>query len=189
MSGFRRAALAAAVAAAAVLTVATPAFAATVSGGFSSPADGASSATPPTIVGSFSWQPGIDTISLAVSGDSGQPGTSVSGTCANPPEGVTCSDAGRTASVSWTPALTQNGRYTVRATVSGKPGQNGNTPDPATPTKSFILAAPPEPPRAVHAEVATDRSVTVSWRANSEPDMLGYVVYRSYEGAGAPRRR
>jgi hypothetical protein len=181
----RRAALAAAVAAAAVLGVATPAFAATVSGGFTSPAEGETFAAPPTITGSFHWEQGIESIALALTGDSGQPGASVSGTCANPPDGVTCTDGGRTADVSWSPTLTYNGHYTVKATVSGKAGQNA-APQPARVSRTFALQAPPEPPRNVIVDVSDDRSVVIAWRANTEPDMLGYIVYRGYDG-GSPR--
>jgi hypothetical protein len=185
MSWARRAALAAAVAAAAAIGIAPPAFAATVSGSLNTPADGSTASTAPAITGSFRWEGGIDTISLSVVGETGQPGTSVSGTCDNPPEGVSCSEGGRAVAIEWTPVLTQNGRYSARATVSGKQGQNGNRPDPAQSIRSFQLSAPPAPPRGVRADVAEDRSVTVSWRANTETDMLGYVVYRSFGGAGA----
>jgi hypothetical protein len=181
----RRAAFAVAVVAAAVLGIAPAALAATVSGGLTSPSDGAVSAEAPTITGSFEWGQGIDTISLSVTGDSGQPGASVSGTCVNPPDGVTCSENGRKADVSWTPTLTYNGSYTIKATVSGK-GGGGAPPDPARVTRAFTLAAPPQPPRNVVVDVAEDRSVTIAWRANTEPDMLGYVVYRGYDG-GSPR--
>jgi len=45
---------------------------------------------------------------------------------------------------------------------------------------------PPKPPQQVVA-VATEGAVDLSWAANTEPDLAGYIVYRSDSGSNPER--
>jgi hypothetical protein len=79
-----------------------------------------------------------------------------------------------------------NGPYTVTVSASGQTtGITGPQPTPtATVSKSFHVEIPPAAPTGVSATMAEgSTAVTVKWNKNAEPDIAGYVVYRSYQGA------
>jgi hypothetical protein len=78
--------------------------------------------------------------------------------------------------------MNENGNYVVDATVTGRSSVVSGTPDPAKSRRSFALEAPPAPPRGLRATVDTvARSVSLSWQPNTEPDMVGYIVYRALD--------
>ncbi|MDQ1394980.1 MAG: hypothetical protein QOG64_239 [Acidimicrobiaceae bacterium] len=92
------------------------------------------------------------------------------------------------ADFSWTASLGNKGvngayRFTARADVlllcndQGDPGTYDADP------VDFKIAAPPAAPTGVRAKPAADRSVTLSWNANTEPDLTGYTVYRTASNA------
>lgn len=78
-------------------------------------------------------------------------------------------------------SLPYNGRYraTVKGTGRDQPiDLNGN--ESTTSTMEFLVAAPPDRPTDVKTAVNGDsRAVAITWRANTEPDLLFYVVQRA----------
>lgn len=85
--------------------------------------------------------------------------------------------------VSFPVRLDHNGKYEAKVTAtSHDPGVFGvgahNTSNSAK--REFLVAAPPAPPRDVKATVdPATRTVTLTWKANAEPDLIGYVVQRA----------
>ena len=81
-------------------------------------------------------------------------------------------------------ALPYNGTYraTISASGSDRP-LDLNGEESATAERTFAVAAPPASPAEVRTAVdAATRAVTVTWKANTEPDLLFYVVQRSKGG-------
>ncbi|MGH9282061.1 MAG: hypothetical protein ACRD0S_03890, partial [Acidimicrobiales bacterium] len=84
--------------------------------------------------------------------------------------------------VSFPVDLPYNGRYkvTVSATWSHTGLVLGDSTGSATDSREFSVAAPPAPPTDVKAAVDdAARSVTLTWKANTEPDLLFYVIQRA----------
>ncbi|HUP70581.1 MAG TPA: hypothetical protein VM142_12325 [Acidimicrobiales bacterium] len=84
-----------------------------------------------------------------------------------------------------------NGKYlaTVRATGRDNPSGLGLIEDDELETETairdFFVVAPPAPPTNVRTAIDKEsRAVTLSWAANTEKDMLFYVVQRA-KGDGA----
>lgn len=76
--------------------------------------------------------------------------------------------------------------YVVRAVDNDQaPWHEGPPSDPVSATPED--RTPPAPPRGLQATAAPG-SVGLLWPANTEPDLLGYHVYRS-DGPGLPFRR
>lgn len=96
--------------------------------------------------------------------------------------------------VSFPVQMEYNGKYraTVRATGRDNPsGPSGigliedNELETETAIRDFFVVAPPAPPTNVRAVIDKEsRAVTVSWAANTEKDMLFYMVQRA-KGDGA----
>lgn len=86
-----------------------------------------------------------------------------------------------------TPILSYNGPYQVTVTVQTQlvtdALTNSGTFVPTSKTASFKVEVKPAPPADVKAVVNPDRTVTVSWSRNSEPDLVGYRVQRRNVGA------
>jgi hypothetical protein len=62
------------------------------------------------------------------------------------------------------------------------PDGSGN--QSSTVTETFSVAVPPAAPASVHATADNNaHSVAVSWKANTEPDLTGYVVSRKDPGS------
>jgi len=83
---------------------------------------------------------------------------------------------------SWTPVLDVNGRYTANAvaTVVVAPGAPAAQ---AAATVTFILNAPPVAPTGLTSALdPRTRAVTLTWAANPEPDVSGYLVLRAAPG-------
>ncbi|MDQ1375531.1 MAG: hypothetical protein QOJ09_2869, partial [Actinomycetota bacterium] len=80
----------------------------------------------------------------------------------------------------WQPPLAYNGVYTVQATATGRawPCQFNST-EQSTSSRTFKVEAPPATPAGIKAIVdQAKRTITISWTANGEPDVIGYGVYR-----------
>lgn len=86
-----------------------------------------------------------------------------------------------------TPSLAYNGPYRATAAVSGHALVNGVLGSDTTGQKDtgFQIEVKPAPPANVKAVVNPDRSVTVSWTRNGEPDLVGYQVRRRAVGSSA----
>lgn len=74
--------------------------------------------------------------------------------------------------LSWT-ALPVDGVHTLRLTVTDKAGNTTETMAEIT-----VDTTPPAAPQGVRAVVAKGKDIRVSWSANTEPDLAGYIVYR-----------
>jgi hypothetical protein len=90
---------------------------------------------------------------------------------------------------SFTPVVTRNGPYSVSALVSGTECNvlNSCVLRSSTATTNFNVGVHPVAPRNVRAQVNGDRSVTVSWSANPEPDVFGYQILRRDPGSSSNR--
>jgi hypothetical protein len=85
---------------------------------------------------------------------------------------------------SWSTDLAYNGPYTVSVSAAGREGPiDLNGEEAASASLDFQVAAPPGAPGGVKAAVNPDRTVTVSWERNGEPDMIGYRVQRRDPGS------
>lgn len=103
------------------------------------------------------------------------------GSCAIPPP-VSFSGNGTQVAFSAQPAFECNGRY--RVTVEASSGSNTlHPPETTVERRVFDLAAPPKVPAGVKAADGRD-GVTITWSANTEKDIVGYLVDRR-EGEGA----
>lgn len=163
----------------AALTWAAPASAATA---VSEPEEGATLQSRPTIVGAFELSRPIDRFSVSVAATGPQEwAVSVSGTCDGPPAGFSCSDDRRSVSFSWSPRLGRNGPYRITGTAAhDRRGLLDRDESAELPPRSFTLVEPPATPTGLTASVDPDtREVTLTWRANTEEDLVGYVVYRA----------
>lgn len=72
-----------------------------------------------------------------------------------------------------------NGAYSVTVQATGRrDGIIAQPDEPGSVTRSFVVDAPPAPPTGVTTSLGTNRTVTVQWARNSEPDLVGYSVER-----------
>jgi hypothetical protein len=88
----------------------------------------------------------------------------------------------------WTPAAwTRNGAYSATVVANGRTSDIFNPQNvSANDTVLFYVSAPPRTPTGVKTSVDDSaRSVTVSWNANPEPDLVMYAVGRYYGTSGA----
>ncbi len=93
----------------------------------------------------------------------------------------------RSVSFSFTTSeLSYNGPYDVTVDVSGRKVVDrlfNAAPVSTEATQGFNVEVDPAPPANVSAAANADRSVTVSWSRNSEPDLVGYQVQRRGPGS------
>lgn len=83
-------------------------------------------------------------------------------------------------------ALPYNGRYTLTVSATESDPPVGSTTTQSA-SSSFSLAVAPAAPSGVTAVPSGDGSeVDLSWNPNPEPDLVGYQVDRSPQGAGFP---
>jgi hypothetical protein len=178
----RRLVLAAALGAGAVVVGAGPALAGPPTINVSSPASGSVSSTAsPQIGGTVSsTAPGgvvSGSLALAVSSSAGHPGWNAS-------VPSWCGQSGCSFTVSVNPGLAYNGQYQLTVSAQETDPPLGTTRS-STWTGSFSLAVPPVSPRDGTATPASDgSSVTLSWAANPEPDIVGYQVDRNPASPG-----
>lgn len=138
------------------------------------------------VQGNAGWSggthPTIDSVTISVSPAGGQPSsTSASTTWCS---GSSC--GGESTGFSWsTPNLSYNGAYQVTVSVAGSqhPGFlescDGSCSQTSQATTTFTIEVAPAAPKSLAATVdAPSRAVTLSWARNTEPDMVGYAVYR-----------
>jgi hypothetical protein len=92
-------------------------------------------------------------------------------------------DDGEPVRFTWTtPPLPFNGAYRATAVGRGTEVLDTDGPDTTVVRRDFSLEAPPAVPSGVAASV--DRGiVTVTWKPNTEPDLLGYQVQRAADGS------
>jgi hypothetical protein len=153
----------------------------------SSPADDSVPTAPFAIVGSAHAngnQGTITKLSITLSDDDGWT-TPVTQNYTGSPGGVFSGD-GTDVSFNWgNNAPKYNGPYTATVVAQGQYQSLGtHDTDPTTVRRTFHVEIPPAAPTGVSAAMADGSSaVTVKWNKNAEPDMAGYVVYRSYQGA------
>ncbi|MGQ0520668.1 MAG: hypothetical protein ACT4PX_05910 [Actinomycetota bacterium] len=85
------------------------------------------------------------------------------------------------ADVSFPVDLPYNGRYKATITATGRDRPlDLNGDESSSATREFSVAAPPASPTGVKVAVdTTARTVVLTWKANTEPDMLFYVVQRA----------
>lgn len=80
---------------------------------------------------------------------------------------------------SWTPVIPVNGNYTVAVEAWGRENIDFNGDESSSASRPFAMEAPPAPPANVKTAVdQAKRTVTLTWDANNEPDLLGYSVFR-----------
>ncbi len=156
---------------------AVPAQAAAPSVRIAAPAAGAVVAdSTPNITGDAQMSDGVIVeVTASLSSDSGRP---------VPPAHRVGGDGRSSVAFAWTPSLPWNGTYTVtlRATGEDRPFET-NGQESAEATRSFAVEAPPAKPRELTVRTDPDsRDVDVAWRKNTEPDILGYQVQRSFDG-------
>lgn len=84
-------------------------------------------------------------------------------------------------SVSFPVELLRNGSYEVTLTAAWMhTGLDSSTTGTATTSRTFLVAVPPAPPANVKTAVdAVSRAVTITWKANAEPDLIRYEVKRA----------
>ena len=78
--------------------------------------------------------------------------------------------------------LPANGEYVATATAMWHPWPYQlNDLRPVSTVRRFVVDAPPAAVTGVTAKANDEkRTVTVSWKPNAEPDLMGYIVSRSY---------
>jgi hypothetical protein len=119
----------------------------------------------------------VDRVTVTITPSGGGSSVSLPG-CS----GSTCGGRAGSFTVSYTPPA--NGMYTAVATAEHA---GGGALDPADSGKSapftFGVEFSPAAPRRLVAEPnGAQRTVTLSWSPNSEPDLVAYQVSRSVEG-------
>jgi hypothetical protein len=144
--------------------------------GLSSPADGASLAQPASVAGQATMQNGrVDWVRVSIESTQGHPVPATKqfdGPGNNNPLPFT-----------WSPPLSYNGTYKVTAQAQGTDNIDINGPELSSVTNTFTLNVGPATPTGVKATPnQTKRTVTITWTKNSEPDLIGYGVYRETGG-------
>lgn len=75
-----------------------------------------------------------------------------------------------------------NGRYRIIVKARGRDGAIDTTPsEEAVAQLDVVVEVKPAPPADVKAAANAKREVAVTWKANPEPDILGYQVQRIHE--------
>lgn len=96
--------------------------------------------------------------------------------------GISVNVNGNPVPFSWDYAAAYNGHYRVTVRAQGRDGAIDPTPsESATRSVDVIVEAKPAPPSDVKATVNSKREVTVTWKPNTEPDLVGYQVQRKHE--------
>lgn len=89
----------------------------------------------------------------------------------------------RTARVTRAVNFRWNGNYTLNVSAGGRNNFLDNDTAPHTASRNFVVDANPKTPTGVKTAVdSKTRYVTVSWAANTEPDLAGYIVEKQGSG-------
>lgn len=139
----------------------------------------------PTITGGITLSRAVDAASLTITPAGG--GNAISVVGCNNGSGISCS--GGTATFGVAVSLPYNGTYNFTAVATHNDSDGALPTDRAesdSATGSFGLAVAPITPRRLTATPdGSNRTVTLTWQQNPEPDILGYVVMRSVDGGTA----
>jgi hypothetical protein len=133
---------------------------------------------PRTLSGQVSNRATIDRLTAVVVPDPDDP---TPDGCAATLRSVTANTPGTTVSFSVDGDFPCDREYHVKATASTAAGALRSSAQYQMPL-AVVVAIPPAPVGTVTATTSVDgdkRSVTLEWPANSEPDLLGYVVQRT----------
>lgn len=83
---------------------------------------------------------------------------------------------------SWDPVTTYNGRYRIIVKARGRDGAIDTTPsEEGQAQRDVVVEVKPTPPADLRASANAKREVVLTWKANAEPDLLGYQVQRIHE--------
>jgi hypothetical protein len=121
----------------------------------------------------------VDGLSLTISGPDGQVGAAT---------GSNDSLSSASASYTWDtqPQAKRNGSYTISASANEGGTLNLVFKGPFSNSVAVKLNNPPAAPSGVKSAIDPSSNVpVVTWNANPEPDITGYEVFRSGDGAGA----
>lgn len=109
--------------------------------------------------------------------------TSPDGRPIETPETRVATDNARSKRVTCATTFRWNGNYTAHVTARGRSSFLDNDTPERTQSRPFVIDANPKPPTGVQTAVdSKTRVVTVSWNANTEPDLAGYVVEKQGSG-------
>lgn len=109
--------------------------------------------------------------------------TSPDGRPIETPETRQATNNQRTARVTRPVSFRWNGNYTLNVSAGGRSSFLDNNTSPHTRQQAFAVDANPKPPTGVKTAVdSKTRFVTISWAANTEPDLAGYVVEKQGSG-------
>src|SRR5579883_346058 len=102
--------------------------------------------------------------------------------CPSQPQAGSCSQQAYTWNTQ--PTSSPNGKYTLSANAADSGLSGGNAP---TKSETVLLNNAPSAPTGVTAALNPSAGNTplVSWKANPEPDISGYEIFRSGSGASA----
>lgn len=135
------------------------------------------------LTGQVSHPNGISRVSAVLVPDTASPPADGCDATMDP---VTAEQSGTTATFHVTAHFPCNLVYHVKATAQANPnGPIGSPPPPYQMPIDIAVAIPPAAVSSVEATLTVDgdaRSVRLEWPANSEPDLLGYVVMRVTDG-------
>jgi hypothetical protein len=130
----------------------------------------------------------ITKLSVTLSGDDGWTAPTTQNYSGS--AGGVFSGGGGDVSFNWANnAPAYNGPYTVTVVAQGTYQAFGTRDtNPTTVHRTVHVEIPPATPTGVSASKPDDSTVaTVKWNKNAEPDMAGYDIWRSYQGAAAKR--
>ncbi|MGH2718662.1 MAG: hypothetical protein ACRDJU_08800 [Actinomycetota bacterium] len=126
----------------------------------------------------------ISSISASLTGPSGAAASLASGSMAKCPSNPTVGSCSQE-SFTWNtqPASSPNGKYSLNASATDSGISGGTQPF----TETLLLNNAPSAPTGVSAALnpAAGNTPLVSWKANPEPDISGYEVFRSGSGSSA----
>lgn len=90
-------------------------------------------------------------------------------------------DSRSSVAFSWTPSLPYNGTYLLNVRASGEDEPvDSNGTETSESNRAFAIEASPAIPKEVTVRADPDsREVDVTWKANPEPDMIGYQIQSS----------